>query len=138
MNSNSYEKVKVNSFRNIIAFSNKGKVFKFPAYLLQNTEESNISDLVDGFEKDELIIKVAPINEFGKIGEDLFVYFFSREGLVKKTSLREFLGEFNNQIAYKFKTPKDELINVDINFENATVILVTKNGMGIKVFSYSY
>ncbi|MCX0414889.1 DNA topoisomerase IV subunit A [Clostridium perfringens] len=132
MNSNSYEKVKVNSFRNIIAFSNKGKVFKFPAYLLQNTEESNISDLVDGFEKDELIIKVAPINEFGKIGEDLFVYFFSREGLVKKTSLREFLGEFNNQIAYKFKTPKDELINVDINFENATVILVTKNGIGIK------
>ena len=132
MNSNSYEKVKVNSFRNIIAFSNKGKAFKFPAYLLQNTEESNISDLVDGFEKDELIIKVAPINEFGKIGEDLFVYFFSREGLVKKTSLREFLGEFNNQIAYKFKTPKDELVNVDINFENATVILVTKNGMGIK------
>ncbi|MDM1003986.1 DNA topoisomerase IV subunit A [Clostridium perfringens] len=132
MNSNSYEKVKVNSFRNIIAFSNKGKVFKFPAYLLQNTEESNISDLVDGFEKDELIIKVAPINEFGKMGEDLFVYFFSREGLVKKTSLREFLGEFNNQIAYKFKTPKDELVNVDINFENATVILVTKNGMGIK------
>ena len=132
MNSNSYEKVKVNSFRNIIAFSNKGKVFKFPAYLLQNTEESNISDLVDGFEKDELIIKVAPINEFGKIGEDLFVYFFSREGLVKKTSLRGFLGEFNNQIAYKFKTPKDELVNVDINFENATVILVTKNGMGIK------
>ena len=132
MNSNSYEKVKVNSFRNIIAFSNKGKVFKFPAYLLQNTEESNISDLVDGFEKDELIIKVAPINEFGKIGEDLFVYFFSREGLVKKTSLREFLGEFNNQIAYKFKTPKDELVNVDINFENATVILVTKNGKGIK------
>ncbi|MDK0839867.1 DNA topoisomerase IV subunit A [Clostridium perfringens] len=132
MNSNSYEKVKVNSFRNIIAFSNKGKVFKFPAYLLQNIEESNISDLVDGFEKDELIIKVAPINEFGKIGEDLFVYFFSREGLVKKTSLREFLGEFNNQIAYKFKTPKDELVNVDINFENATVILVTKNGMGIK------
>lgn len=132
MNSNSYEKVKVNSFRNILAFSNKGKVFKFPAYLLQNTEESNISDLVDGFEKDEIIIKVAPINEFGKIGEDLFVYFFSREGLVKKTSLREFLGEFNNQIAYKFKTPKDELVNVDINFENATVILVTKNGMGIK------
>ena len=132
MNSNSYEKVKVNSFRNIIAFSNKGKVFKFPAYLLQNTEESNISDLVDGFEKDEIIIKVAPINEFGKIGEDLFVYFFSREGLVKKTSLREFLGEFNNKIAYKFKTPKDELVNVDINFENATVILVTKNGMGIK------
>ncbi|HAT4282251.1 TPA: DNA topoisomerase IV subunit A [Clostridium perfringens] len=132
MNSSSYEKVKVNSFRNVIAFSNKGKVFKFPAYLLQNTEESNISDLVDGFEKDELIIKVAPINEFGKIGEDLFVYFFSREGLVKKTSLREFLGEFNNQIAYKFKTPKDELVNVDINFENATVILVTKNGMGIK------
>ena len=132
MNSNSYEKVKVNSFRNIIAFSNKGKVFKFPAYLLQNTEESNISDLVDGFEKDEIIIKVAPINEFGKIGEDLFVYFFSREGLVKKTSLREFLGEFNNQIAYKFKTPKDELVNVDINFENATVILVTKNGIGIK------
>ena len=132
MNSNSYEKVKVNSFRNIIAFSNKGKVFKFPAYLLQNTEESNISDLVDGFEKDELIIKVAPMNEFGKIGEDLFVYFFSKEGLVKKTSLREFLGEFNNQIAYKFKTPKDELVNVDINFENATVILVTKNGIGIK------
>lgn len=132
MNSSSYEKVKVNSFRNVIAFSNKGKVFKFPAYLLQNTEESNISDLVDGFEKDELIIKVAPINEFGKIGEDLFVYFFSREGLVKKTSLREFLGEFNNQIAYKFKTSKDELVNVDINFENATVILVTKNGMGIK------
>ena len=132
MNSNSYEKLKVNSFRNIIAFSNKGKVFKFPAYLLQNTEESNISDLVDGFEKDELIIKVAPMNEFGKIGEDLFVYFFSREGLVKKTSLREFLGEFNNQIAYKFKTPKDELVNVDINFENATIILVTKNGMGIK------
>ncbi|MDZ5253019.1 DNA topoisomerase IV subunit A [Clostridium sp. LIBA-8841] len=132
MNSSAYEKVKVNSFRNIIAFSNKGKVYKFPSYLLQNTEESNISDLVDGFEKDENIIKVASINEFGRIGEDLFVYFFSREGLVKKTSLREFLGEFSNQVAYKFKTSNDELVNVDINFEDATIILVTKNGMGIK------
>ncbi|ELC8441968.1 DNA topoisomerase IV subunit A [Clostridium perfringens] len=132
MNSSAYEKVKVNSFRNIIAFSNKGRVYKFPTYLLQNTEESNISDLVDGFEKDENIIKVASINEFGRIGEDLFVYFFSREGLVKKTSLREFLGEFNNQVAYKFKTQNDELVNVDINFEDATIILVTKNGMGIK------
>ncbi|MDZ4991843.1 DNA topoisomerase IV subunit A [Clostridium perfringens] len=132
MNSGAYEKVKVNSFRNIIAFSNKGRVYKFPTYLLQNTEESNISDLVDGFEKDENIIKVASINEFGRIGEDLFVYFFSREGLVKKTSLREFLGEFNNQVAYKFKTQNDELVNVDINFEDATIILVTKNGMGIK------
>lgn len=132
MNSSAYEKVKVNSFRNIIAFSNKGKVYKFPAYLLQNTEESNISDLVDGFEKDENIIKVASINEFGRIGEDLFVYFFSKEGLVKKTSLREFLGEFSNQVAYKFKTSNDELVNVDINFEDATIILVTKNGMGIK------
>lgn len=132
MNSSAYEKVKVNSFRNIIAFSNKGKVYKFPAYLLQNTEESNISDLVDGFEKDENIIKVASINEFGRIGEDLFVYFFSKEGLVKKTSLREFLGEFSNQVAYKFKTLNDELVNVDINFEDATIILVTKNGMGIK------
>lgn len=132
MSSTSYEKVKVNSFRNIIAFSNKGKVFKFPAYLLQNVEESNISDLVDGFDKDEIIIKVASINEFGRIGEDLFVYFFSKEGLVKKTSLREFLGEFNNQIAYKFKTPNDELVNIEINLENAKIILVTKNGMGIK------
>ena len=135
MNINSYEKIRVNSFKNVLAFSNKGKVFKFPAYLLQNTEEINLQELVDGFSKDELIIKVASINEFGKIGEDLFVYFFSKEGMVKKTSLREFLGEFNNQIAYKFKFSKDELVNVDINFEEATVILVTKNAMGIKFSS---
>ncbi len=132
MSSSSYEKVKVNSFRKVIAFSNKGKAYKFPAYLLQNTEESNLSELVDGFEKDESIIKVICFNEHGRLGEDLFAYFFSKEGLVKKTSMKELLGEYNNQLVYKFKTSVDELVSVDIGLENSNILLVTKNGVGIK------
>ncbi|MGG5462703.1 DNA topoisomerase IV subunit A [Clostridium sp. B9] len=132
MSSSSYEKVKVNSFRHVVAFSNMGKAYKFPTYLLQNTEESHLSELVDGFEKNESIIKVICLNENGRIGDDLFVYFFSKEGLVKKTSMKEFLGEYNNQIVYKFKSSVDELVSVDIGLEDSNIILVTKNGMGIK------
>ncbi|MPQ42324.1 DNA topoisomerase IV subunit A [Clostridium tarantellae] len=129
----SYEKVWTNSKAYILAFSNKGKVFKFPSYLVQQCEETHLSKIVDNFEENEHIIKVLSIKENNK--NNLFVYFFSKLGMIKKTQLSEFYGVYNNQLSYKFKSNIDELVSIDINLEECTVIVATKKALSIKFSS---
>lgn len=131
----SYEKVKATSNSSIVAFTNKGKVFKFRGYLVQNCGESHLDKLVDNFEKGENIIKVISLVERENPINNVFVYFFTKLGLVKKTSIGEFYGMYNNQMAYKFKNISDELISVELNVEECNIVVFTKNGMSIKFSS---
>ncbi|MGL5616195.1 MAG: DNA topoisomerase IV subunit A [Sarcina sp.] len=134
----SYEKVKTNSKEHILAFSNKGNVFKFYSNTVQNKEELLLSDIVDNLESDESIIKIISLTDETYNRERAFVYTYTKNGLVRKTILKEFEGNYNNLLAYKFKNSSDEVVAVDIvEGNNSQIIIVSKNAMTIKFPSES-
>ena len=127
-----YEKVKTTSLSYILAFSDKGKVFKFPSYLLDNLSENHLENFVDNFEGNENIINIISLpKDESLVKGNMYIYFLTKQGFIKKTSVKEFYGNFNNQLVYKFKNQSDLLLNVEINLENCNILLITKKGFYI-------
>ncbi|WP_411170297.1 DNA topoisomerase IV subunit A [Clostridium sp. MB05] len=128
-------KTSTDSLSDVLLFTNMGKVFKIPAFLLQGvaTGELPLEKIVDNIEKGEKVIKLISIKNFES---NKFIYFFTKRGMVKKTSLLEFEGSYSSQISCKFKYENDELISVEIYNESQTeLIIITKKAMGIKFSS---
>ncbi|MCY6483783.1 DNA topoisomerase IV subunit A [Clostridium aestuarii] len=123
-----------NSLSKIMIFSDIGNVFKIPAYMLENVQEKGISlsDLINDFnEQEEKVIKVLSIIDFS---ENNSVYFFSKNGYVKRTLMSEFDGDYTFVKGYKIKNEKDRLINIKLSNDkdNNDIVLITKRAMGIK------
>lgn len=112
----------------ILVFSNLGKVFKLKAAQVQEIDEIELNKIVDSFEKGEEIIDIISVKEYY---ENEYIYFFTKNGLIKKTSLKEFNGDYNNIQGYKLKTSKDRIVSVSIQGENPNILIVTKKSMGI-------
>ena len=128
-------KVSTNSLSDILLFTNMAKVFKFPAFIISGVYKGEIplSKIIDNLEKGERIIKLMSIKDYN---ENEFVYFFTKRGMVKKTSLKEFEGNNLLQVSYKFKYDNDELISIiKYNNNDVEMIIITKKGMVIKFLS---
>lgn len=128
-------KVKTNSLSDVLLFTNMARVFKVPAFILSGVNKCEIplSKIIDNLEKGEKIIKLMSINSYDG---NKFIYFFTKKGMVKKTSLKEFEGSYLVQVSYKFKYDNDELISIEMYNENEVeMIIITKKGMGIKFLS---
>ena len=128
-------KVNTDTLSELLIFTNKGKVFKLPTFLLKGVliKEMQLNKIVDDFEKDEKVIKLISLKDLNSNG---FVYMFSKKGMIKKTNLKEFEGNYLSQLVYKFKQDKDEIVSVDVFTDKAAeVLIVTKRAMGIKFSS---
>ena len=128
-------KVNTDTLSLLLIFTNKGKVFKLPAFLLKGVlnKEMQLNKIVDDFEKNERVIKLISLKDFNS---NAFVYMFSKKGMIKKTSLKEFEGNYLSQLCYKFKQDKDEIVSIDIFINNIVdILIVTKKAMGIKFSS---
>ena len=128
-------KVNTDNLSDLILFSNKGNVYKVKGFLLTkiNEKEIPLTSLVDGFSKGERIIDIYSIKDFAM---EKMLYFFTKKGMVKKTPLSEYGGEYLVQQGYKFKYENDEIIAVRIVDDVLSdVILVTKGGMAIRFSS---
>ena len=128
-------KVSTDSLSEILIFTNIGKVYKVQSFMLSGlcNEEIPLNKIINNLEKGEKIIKLMSIKSYDEIE---FVYFFTKRGMVKKTSLKEFEGNYLLQPSYKFKYDNDELISIDKYSENdVEMIIITKKGMGIKFLS---
>lgn len=125
-------KVSLDSSSKLIMFTNKGKVFKLPAFLISGINEGEIplDKILDDIEKGEKVIKLLSIKDFK---EDESIYFFTKKGMVKKTSLLEFDGDYISQTAHKFKYDNDELVSIELaDKSKKEVIIITKGAMAIR------
>lgn len=125
-------KTKTDSLKELLLFSNKGYAYKIPVFLMKAiiNEEIKLEVFLGELEKDEKIIKLVSVNSFD---ENLCIYSFTKKGMVKKTLLKEFEGEYFKQSFYKFKYEDDQIVSVDINRGNlGYLVLITKKGMGIR------
>ena len=125
-------KASTDSSSELLMFTNRGNVIKIAAFMLEEAIKNEIplENLVDELDKKEKVIALYSIKSYK---EDLAVYTVSKKGLVKKTLLSEFEGNYLMQQAYKFKSEEDEVISVDISSEKiGHIVLFTKKGMAIR------
>lgn len=127
-------KVFTSSSKKLMIFTSDGNVIKIPSYMLQNVGEKgiNINELIADEGKKK--IKFLDMISVSKFSNEAEVYFFTKNGLMKKTILSEFEGNYYSTLAYKLKTEKDELISVkfgDLSQEK-NVLIVTKRAMCIR------
>lgn len=128
----SYKKVKANSFSDILIFTTKGNVYKIKGFMVQGIKDGNIKlwDFVDALNNEEKIIKVVEFTQYND--EDTFV-FFTKSGMIKKTFMKEFLGDFQGMPCHKFKEETDELISIEyVKSQGSEALLITELGMAIR------
>ena len=115
----------------ILFFSNQGKVYRLRGYEIpeagrtaKGTAIVNLLSLDAG----EKISAVIPISNFA---EGKYLLMATKNGLIKKTSLNEFISvRKSGLIAINLKE-EDNLIDVKLTDGEDNVVLVTKKGMSI-------
>lgn len=116
----------------LLFFTNLGKAHRIKAYEIpEATRTAKGTPAVNflNLSPRERITAVIPIKEFK---EDSYIMAVTRDGTIKKTSLSLFnTNRKNGIIAMKLKEG-DELIDIRQTSGNDDVIIVTKNGKGIR------
>ena len=76
------------------------------------------------------------VHSIKNFDERNMVYFFTKKGMIKKTSLKEYDGNYSIWQAYKFKYENDEVISVCIeDYSESEVLIISKKGMAIRFLS---
>ena len=123
--------LKTKTSSNILVFTNIGNVFKIDANGLpiSKWKEKGIefSKLVRGEKPNEKPVAIIEENVEAK---DVNLLFFTREGLIKKTSLSEYSLAKSSYQAIKLKDG-DEVLSIEIDNPDTSIMFVTKNGMGL-------
>ncbi|MBC2581596.1 DNA topoisomerase IV subunit A [Clostridium sp. DJ247] len=120
-----------NSNSKILIFLSDGRVLSIYALMLQNlgNKGMDIRDIWDNISRNNILNVISLENNTEKGS----IYFFTKKGLIKKTSIDEFQGEYLSTVAYKFKNHKDLLIDVQYYKEyNEEILLITKKAMCIR------
>lgn len=121
-----------NSKGELFLFTAGGELFKMSALMIQNIDKKGIEleKLFEGYNSKDPVIAIISVDNEGSSKENF--YFFTEKGVVKKTSIEEFTGDFTNISAYKFKTPEDKLIKVEVEADKGEGLLFTRKGMCLK------
>lgn len=116
----------------ILFFTNKGKVyrargFEIPEYG-RTAKGLPIINLLD-IDKDEFINAIIPVKEFV---DDWFLFFTTKEGISKRSSLSAFANIRTNGLIALNLREGDELISVRLTDGTKDIIMATKNGKSIR------
>ena len=127
------ELVSTSTHDRLLFFTNKGRVYRLKGYEIPEYGRTakglpivNLLKLEDG-ESIQTIINVAQDRS-----EDAYLFFTTRSGLVKRTSVAEFANIRQNGLKALNLKDEDELINVFLTDGNTDVIIGTKFGYSVR------
>ena len=116
----------------LLFFTNSGKVYRMKAYEIpeagrtaRGTAIVNLLQLMPG----EKITSIIAMKEFE---DDKYLFMATRNGMVKKTSLKEYENVRKNGLQAIVLRENDELIEVKRTDNTEDIFLVTKKGMCIR------
>lgn len=121
-----------NTLEKILIFLKNGNVINVPAYIFSNLGDASIKiETLYKEAEDSKILNILSTKDFEENAE---IFFFTGKGLIKKTALLDFKGEYISIGAYKFKSEKDELVAVEyfLNKEERDILIVTQKAFGIR------
>jgi len=116
----------------IMFFSNFGKVYKLKVHEIpEGSKLSKGKAIVNilTFKQGENVRAVIAVKEFG---EEEYIIMATKKGFVKKTALNEYKSSRKDGIAAIILKERDELIGVEKTSGKDDIILITKNGQGIR------
>ncbi len=120
-----------NSNSELFFFTASGDLFKISAVMIQDIDKKgmDISKLLEAYDPNNPIISVISV---GVNEEKESFYFFTEKGVVKKTTVKEFKGDYIYSTGYKFKTDGDKLVKVEFEKDQGEGIILTRKGMCLK------
>ena len=121
-----------NTHDTLLCFTSRGKIYWLKVYELpQASHVSRGKPIVNllPLEKDERVNAVLPVREYS---ENLFVFFATRNGIVKKTPLTAYSNQRANGIWAINLDEDDELVNVEIAQGDSEVMLFSSSGKCIR------
>jgi DNA gyrase subunit A len=121
-----------NTHDTLLCFTSRGKIYWLKVYELpQASHMSRGKPMVNllPLERNERVNAVLPVREYS---EDLFVFFATRKGIVKKTPLTAYGNQRANGIWAINLDDDDELINVEITHGDSEVMLFASSGKCIR------
>jgi len=121
-----------NTHDTLLCFTSRGKIYWLKVYELpQASHVSRGKPIVNllPLEKDERVNAVLPVREYS---DDLFVFFSTRNGIVKKTPLKAYSNQRANGIWAINLDDDDELVNVEIAAIGSEVMLFSSSGKCIR------
>ena len=127
--------VSTNTVDDLLIFTSKGKMYKLNVNNIPESTNSSVGTNITSLLKMSAEENVAAVTNLHNVKEGEYVVFFSKNGLVKKTSMDEFTSvkKSTGIQAIKIKDG-DEIAQVSfVNDED--LILITKNGMSIRFSS---
>ncbi len=116
----------------IMFFTNKGRVYRLKAYAIpegsrtaRGTAIVNLIQLQPG----EKITAIIPMKEYQ---ESDYLFMATKDGMVKKTPLKEYGNVRKNGLQAIVLRENDELIEVKVTDDTKDIFLVTKKGQCIR------
>ena len=124
-------KIQTLSDRTILAFTNNGNTYKLEPSMLPDSKFRDkgipLNKIVSTLAQDE---KIVYFMEQQENLLDEYLLFFTKHGMIKKTSVNEYQLLKSAYQAIKLKEG-DEVINIEKDTLNTTILFVTKEGMGL-------
>ena len=127
------ELVSTSTHDHLLFFTNKGRVYRLKGYEIPEYERTakglpvvNLLKLDEG-ESIQTIINVE-----SERSDDAYLFFTTRHGVVKRTSVKEFANIRQNGLKALNLKDEDELINVLLTEEDTDIIIGTKFGYAVR------
>lgn len=122
----------MNKHDNLLLMTNKGRVYKINGFNIPESGPASkglhIHNIIPGLEEDEVVQSVFSIKVFA---EDQYLFFSTKNGIVKKTPLSEYENVFSNGKIAIVLDEDDELVNVNLTDGFRNIILITSEGKSI-------
>lgn len=127
------ELVSTSTHDHLLFFTNKGRVYRLKGYEIpeygRTAKGLPIVNLLK-LDEDESIQTI--INVESERSDDAYLFFTTRHGIVKRTSVKEFANIRQNGLKALNLKDEDELINVLLTEEDTDIIIGTKFGYSIR------
>lgn len=118
----------------LLIFTDQGRVYGLKAWETpmgsRQSRGSHIRNLLESLREDENIVTILPISrELLEEPEDHYLLFATKLGLIKKTSLSEYVRiNRNGKYALRFKLEGDSLVNVRSATNEHDIVMISTTG----------
>ena len=127
------ELVSTSTHDHLLFFTNKGRVYRLKGYEIpEYGRTAKGLPVVNLLKLDEGESIQTIINVESERSDDAYLFFTTRHGIVKRTSVKEFANIRQNGLKALNLKDEDELINVLLTEENTDIIIGTKFGYAVR------
>ena len=127
------ELVSTSTHDHLLFFTNKGRVYRLKGYEIpEYGRTAKGLPVVNLLKLDEGESIQTIINVDSERSDDAYLFFTTRSGIVKRTSVKEFANIRQNGLKALNLKDEDELINVLLTQEDMDIIIGTKLGYAVR------